>query len=80
MIDLRELAKYQYNDDEIKVTCTDGKIITGQAGEVDDEEESGLGEPGITIYMKDGGWIGIGLSEIDSISVLSNSEKLLVEA
>ena len=70
MIELNELAKYQHLDDEIKITCTDGQVIEGQPGEVDDEEDSGLGEPGITLYSSDGGWMGIGLSEIESITVL----------
>ena len=68
MISLRELARYQYYKDPIKITCTDGQVLVGMAGEVDDEEESGLDEPGITLYNSNGGSVGIGLSEIESIS------------
>lgn len=68
MIDLRELARFENADEEIRIDCIDGQSIIGMPGEVDDEEESGLDEPGITIYLPDGGLVGIGLSEIDSIS------------
>ena len=67
MINLRELATYQYRKNDVRIVCMDGSEIIGSPGEVDDEEESGLDEPGITLYMLDGGWIGVGLSEIDTI-------------
>ena len=74
MIDLRELAKYQYCDNSIRIVCTDGQIIEGEAGEVDDEEESGLGEPGITVYLESGGWVGIAISEIESINEIKTAD------
>ena len=77
MIDLRELAQYQYSTNDIRITCVDGQVIEGQPGEVDDEEESGLGEPGISLYLPDGGWVGIGLSEIESISTVSRRESIM---
>lgn len=69
MIDLRELAQFQYSEEPIEVLCVDGTSLVGMAGEVDDEEESGLNEPGITLYLRDGGWVGIGLSEIESVKI-----------
>ncbi len=71
-MELRELAKYQYHPKPIKIDCIDGSFIIGEAGEVDDEEESGLNEPGITVCLDylDKGSVGIGLSEIKSISEL----------
>lgn len=80
MIDLRELAKYQYSDDEIRITCTDGQIIEGDLVSIDDEEESGLGELGISIFTPQGGYVGLALSEIDSVSEIPNREKVLREA
>lgn len=72
MIDIRELAKYQYADLPVRIVCHDGQVVIGKAGEVDDEEESGLGEPGITVYLEDGGLIGVGISEIKSVDMLPN--------
>lgn len=69
MIDLRKLAQFQYQKN-IMIICNDGQIIKGNAGEVDDEEESGLDEPGITVYTNDGSDVEIGLSEINSIQVI----------
>lgn len=57
-------------EDEVKVTLTDGRYIIGVIGSVEDEEESELGEIGISFYSKDGGYIGIGQSEIKSIDIL----------
>ena len=74
MISLRDLASYQYGSDPIRITCIDGQVIVGMPGEVDDEEESGLGEPGISVYLPDGGWVGVGLSEISRISVLTKKD------
>ncbi len=71
MIDLRELARYENGDEEVKIVCIDGQSIIGMPGEVDDEEDSGLGEPGITIYLTGGGLVGVGLSEIRSISLVN---------
>lgn len=68
MIDLRKLAQFQYQE-KVKIVCTNGMVITGNAGEVDDEEESGIDEPGVTFYSDDGRLLEIGLSEIDSISI-----------
>ncbi|MBR2257640.1 MAG: hypothetical protein IJ899_10000 [Blautia sp.] len=67
MIDIRELAKYQYFEKQIKIICVDGQELVGMAGEVDDEEESGLDEPGITLYLENDEWVGIGISEIERI-------------
>lgn len=71
MIDLKELARYENRDEEVEIVCVDGQSIIGIPGEVDDEEDSGLGEPGITIYLTDGGLVGVGLSEIKSISFVN---------
>lgn len=71
MIRLDELARYENMDQEVLIVCNDGQRIIGMPGEVDDEEESGLGEPGITVYFREGGIVGIGISEIRSISYAS---------
>ena len=70
MIELRELARYENRDEEVKIVCTDGQIIIGLPDSVDDEEESGIDEPGITVCTPEGTPIVIGLSEIASISLL----------
>lgn len=77
MISLRELAEYQYHEEPISILCTDGQTLVGMAGEVDDEEESGVDEPGITLYLEDGGLVEIGLSEIESISDEASRRKTI---
>lgn len=72
MIDLKELAKYENRDEEIKIVCTDGQVIIGLPDSVDDEEESGLNEPGITVWTQKDAPVVIGLSEILSISLLKD--------
>lgn len=63
---------YDYVDTEnkIKVTFVDGTSVVGFIESVDDEEESELGEPGITLNAEDGPYMGIAQSEIQSITVL----------
>ncbi len=63
MIDLRECAEM----DIVRIVCTDGEVIVGEITCIDDEEESGLGEIGISVMTQDGRYLGIGLSEIESI-------------
>lgn len=53
----------------INVECTDGQIITGILLSIDDEEESGLGEMGITINTPYGRIVGIAESEIEAIRI-----------
>lgn len=71
MISLRELVPYGHLDEEIKIVCIDGQVIIGMPDSVDDEEDSGIDEPGITVCTPDGIPMVIGLSEIDTISTLS---------
>lgn len=78
MIDLRELARYENGDEEVEIVCIDGQSVIGMPGEVDDEEDSGLGEPGITVYLPDGGAMGIGISEISSISIVNQPELAVI--
>lgn len=63
MIDIRECADL----DIARIVCTDGEVIVGEITCIDDEEESGLGEIGISVMTQDGRYLGIGLSEIESI-------------
>ena len=63
---------YQEVVGKVKVTCTDGQILTGNMGDVTDvEDETDLGftEDSITLYVK-GVPIGIPQSEIKSIEIL----------
>lgn len=78
MIDLRELSRYENRDEEVEIVCVDGQSVIGMPGEVDDEEDSGLGEPGITIYLADGGAMGIGISEISSISTVNQPQSAVI--
>ena len=78
MIDLRQLAQFQYCEERIRILCTDGQELIGTAGEVDDEEESGFDEPGITIYLEKGTPVSVALSEIDSISRFA--DRTVIEA
>ena len=74
MIDLRELVQYEYMETPVRVVCDDGQVINGLPDAVD-EEESGLGEPGITLATEDGGIVGIGISEIKAISPVAAAQK-----
>ena len=65
-----DLSKYQDVDGDIKITCIDGQVLVGQITSFDDEEDSGLGEIGISITMPNGAFVGIGISEISSIEIL----------
>lgn len=76
MIDLRELVQYEYLDDPIRIACTDGQVIIGLPDSVDEEDESGLEEPGITVVLEDGGVVVVGLSEIESITILQSKESM----
>lgn len=53
--------------EHVRITCIDGQIIEGILDSVDDEEESGLGEEGVSISTPYGAWVGVGRSEIRSI-------------
>ena len=57
-------------DEHVHVICTDGQIVEGFLESVDDEEESGLGEPGISLTTSYGSFVGIPLNEIRSITAL----------
>lgn len=62
---------WEYSDlGRVKVTCTDNQVFIGELTSIDDEEESGLGEDGISIFSESGQYIGIGQSEIESIQRL----------
>lgn len=54
----------------LRIECVDGQVIEGELTSIDDEEESGLNEEGLSIYTKDGLYFGIGKSEIKHIAVL----------
>ena len=58
-------------DDEVRIHFTDGQYIEGVIDSVDDEEESELGEMGLSVFTRDGGYVGIGESEIDRIELIS---------
>ncbi len=80
MIDVQYLTRICESNGDIRVICTDGQIIEGDLVSIDDEEESGLGELGISIFTPQGGYVGLALSEIDSVSEIPNREKVLREA
>lgn len=80
MIDIRELVKICESNDDAKIVCTNGQIIIGDIVSVDDEEESGFGEPGISLFTKDGAFIGIRLSDISAADIVDKSERVLLEA
>lgn len=67
MIDVRSLVHFCEQDSDVEITCIDGQVIVGDIVSVDDEEESGLDEIGCSLFTPDGAFIGVGISEIDSI-------------
>ena len=66
MINVWDYVDYE----RVSIECTDGEIIEGELTSIDDEEESGLGEDGVSVFTSDGRYLGIGQSEISSIHVL----------
>lgn len=54
----------------LRIECVDGQILEGELISIDDEEESGLQEEGLSIFTENGLYIGIGKSEIKRIVVL----------
>ena len=65
-----DLASFQFESRQIRITCVDGQILDGHVLSVDDAEESGFGELGITIATDYGRYVGVGLSEIQTIDIL----------
>lgn len=72
MIDVRTLVHYYEMDSDIEITCTDGQLIVGDIVSVDDEEESGLDEIGCSLFTPEGAFIGVGISEIQSIRAVTS--------
>ena len=58
-------------DSEVRIHFTDGQYVEGYIDSVDDEEESGLGEMGLSVFTRDGGYLGVGESEVERIDILS---------
>lgn len=69
MIDIKRMIEAYDSDKEVKIVCTDGEVIIGRISSVDDEEESGLGEIGCSLFTPDRRYLGIGISEIDEIII-----------
>ncbi len=65
-----DLSRYQGMDKEVQIFFTDGSSVIGRIDSVDDEEESELGEMGISFFTRDGGYLSIGNSEIKQINIL----------
>ena len=63
------VADYVDVDEEVRITFTDGQYVIGRIDSVDDEEESGLGEMGLSFFTVDGGYLGIAESEIQQIDI-----------
>ncbi len=66
--------EYQDIDSEVLITFTDEMCLIGRIDSVDDEEESELGEPGLSVFTRDGMYLGLGQSEIECITVLETSD------
>lgn len=64
------LALYQFENRKVRITCVDDQILDGHILSVDDDEESGFGEMGITLVTDYGRYIGIGQSEIKTIDII----------
>jgi hypothetical protein len=63
----------QYVDivEKVRITFTDDMYVEGHIESVDDEEESELGEPGLSFWTDDGTYMGIGQSEIKRIEIIN---------
>ena len=65
MIDYSEIERIE---GRARITCIDGQVIIGTIVSVDLEDESGLGEAGISVMIDHGQFIEIGESEVRSIA------------
>ena len=70
MIDVKRLVEAYEHEGDVKIICDDGESFVGDVVSVDDEDDSGLGEIGITMFTEDGVVLGLGLSEIDEVVLL----------
>lgn len=69
MINIR---KYRDIDSEVKIIFTDNTFVIGKIDSIDDDEESDLGEEGISVFTREGRYLGIGKSEIERIEIMSD--------
>lgn len=65
------IIKYIDIEEKVRITFTDGMYTDGYIESIDDEEESGITEPGISFWTDDGDYLEIGQSEIDNIEILN---------
>lgn len=65
-----DVGNYWGIENEIRITCIDGQQIVGKIDNIDDEEESGFGEVGISMTTRDGRFVGVRQSEIENIEIL----------
>ena len=75
MIEVREMVDAYERGEEVEVICTDGQIVVGRIDSVEDDEESGLGEIGISMFTPYGAYVGIGQSEIERIDALTDAKR-----
>lgn len=68
MINILELL--QNTDGLIRIICTDGTCFDGYVNYIDDPDESGVNEWGVSFTTVDGGFIEIGESEIRTFETL----------
>ena len=66
----REFTSFKDVDEEILITCKDGDMLRGLIESIEDEDGSGIDEPGITIVRPDNSYLIIGLSEIKNIEII----------
>ena len=72
MINVREMVEAYEREGEHIVICVDGQAIIGRIDSVDDDDESGLGEIGISMFTPEGAYVGIGQSEIERIDPMTD--------
>lgn len=65
-----DLIPFQYEDRMVRTICIDGQTLVGHILSVDDDEESGFNEMGITLVTDYGRYIGIPQSEIERIDII----------
>lgn len=65
-----DITQYVDVDEKVRITFLDGMYVEGHIESVEDEEESELGELGLSFWTDVGTYMGIGQSEIDKIEIL----------
>ena len=78
MIELKELIRLYESDEDVRIVLNNGTIIIGEIVSVDDEEESGFSEPGVSLFTKEGSFLGLKIGDISHVSAENPANKATI--